>query len=137
MSFRIDGAGNLGADPVKKSVRVNNEDVQVVEFDVYFDHVVPDGAGGYQEKDGTWTRVSVWKKPLGDRLHRHLRKGAKVIVQGTGRVALWVDEQGKTQKRLDITASYVALDFLCVENVAFNTRRHQDLTDDREKLEAS
>ena len=133
MSFRIDGIGNLGDDPARKSVRVKDESVQVVEFDVYFDHAVPDSDGVYQERDGSWAKISVWKEKLGDRLMRHLEKGAKVLVHGTGRVARWTDEEGKEHKRLDINASYVALDLLCVDSVAFSTRRHQDNVDENER----
>ena len=125
MSFHIEGVGNLGANPERKSVIVDDEEKPVVNLRVRFDRRVPDGKGGYVDKGGFWRDVSVWKGPLGDRIMTHLRKGARVFVRGTERARNWVDDHEQERETYSIVADYVAPDLVGVESISFASGRHQ------------
>jgi|GEM_PF-454640 len=129
MSFHIEGIGNLGANPERKSVIVDDEEKPLVTFRVRFDRRVPDGQGGYVEKGGFWRDVSVWKAALGDRIMTHLRKGTRVFVRGTERAHAWVDDDDQEREGYSIIADYVAPDLVGIESIAFAPRRPANAED--------
>lgn len=130
MSFHIEGVGNLGASPERKTVIVDDEEKPVVTLRVRFDRRVPDGQGGYVDKGGFWRDVSVWKAPLGDRIMAHLRKGARVFVRGTERSHAWADDHNQEREGFSIIADYVAPDLLGIDSIAYAPRRSADTEDD-------
>jgi single-strand DNA-binding protein len=48
------GEGNLGQDPELRAVQSGGGDKAVANLRVYFDRRVPDGGGGFEDKQGFW-----------------------------------------------------------------------------------
>lgn len=122
MNNVFQGTGNLGSDPELKTVKVGDEDRQVVSFRVYFERSVPDGGGGFQEKGGFWRDVSVWKEGLGQRVAKHLAKGSKVFVIGHEVASQWKDDHDQDRESYDIRADYVAVDLIGIEAISYQRK---------------
>lgn len=125
MSTLFIGTGNLGADPVTRIVQVDGESRTLVELSVFFPRRVPDGQGGYEDKGGFWREVAVWSPGLGERIMQHLRKGARVRIEGEERGQRWQDAEGNERESFRLAANVVTLDLMCVEQVTFAAGRRR------------
>jgi single-strand DNA-binding protein len=72
MSNEFSGTGNVGDQPLLKTVMVGSEERQVAELRVFFDEYRQDGKGGLEQAGGFWLDVNVW----GD---RHAAEVAQLV----------------------------------------------------------
>ncbi|WP_111748604.1 single-stranded DNA-binding protein [Salinisphaera orenii] len=121
MSNTFTGRGNLGAAPEIKTVQVGGEDRQVADLRIYFDRNVPDGNGGYEDKDGFWLNVSGWNTRCLNAA-RVLKKGMRVRVEGTLGEDAW-EKDGQQYSRLDVTAQDITLDLGRVTSVTMQLKQ--------------
>ncbi len=121
MSNQFIGRGNLGADPGLKHVELEGESRRVVELRIYFDRPVPDGEAGFIDKGGFWLPVNLWG-PKAEVIAKHLRKGARVRVEGTLVQDTWEDRDGSEVSRIEVQANSVDLDLARVEAVTFRSK---------------
>ncbi|MGH8655044.1 MAG: single-stranded DNA-binding protein [Gammaproteobacteria bacterium] len=121
MSNQFIGRGNLGADPELKHVELEGESRRVAELRIYFDRPIPNGEGGFTDKGGFWLPVNLWG-PKAEVVARHLRKGARVRVEGTLVQDTWEDRDGAEVSRIEVQADSVDLDLARVEAVTFRPK---------------
>lgn len=122
MSNEFRGTGNLGDNPVLKTVMVKGEDRKVAELRVFFDEYKPDGQGGFEQSGGFWMSASVWDR-RGEDVVQHLRKGARVHVAGRLVEQEWTDkESGEVRKAMQLNADEVYLSLARLEQVKFRPK---------------
>jgi single-strand DNA-binding protein len=56
---RCEGRGNLAAAPEFKRVEIDGEERAVAELRIYFDRSVPDGGGGFGDRDVSFFNLEV------------------------------------------------------------------------------
>lgn len=118
------GTGNLGANPVLKTVQVGGEDRKVAEMRVFFDRPRSDGAGGYKDEGGFWLSVSVWGDRLAENCAHLLRKGARVECIGELKQSSFTDsETGEERASMQLVADQVYLSLNRIESVTFRPPR--------------
>src|SRR3972149_8615905 len=82
MSNEFRGTGNVGDQPVLKTVLVGKEERQVAELRVFFDEYRQDGSGGLEQAGGFWLDVNVWGERHAAEVAQLVKKGARVHVIG-------------------------------------------------------
>ncbi len=127
MSIHAKLKGNLTADPVRKTVRVGNEPRTLLEFRVFSDEYKQVGDELVQDDDHcVGVDVTVWQERLIERLHQHLRKGARVQVEGSLVLERFPDrETQEPRSALKMTADDVTLVLSRIESIAFSPSRAQ------------
>lgn len=123
MSNRFVGDGNLGDNPALKTVTVKGEDRKVAEMRVFFGEYRSDGNGGVEQSGGFWLTVSVWDR-LAENVAQHLRKGARVHVEGRLQLNTW-EKDGEEFESFSLSADDVTLKLSRLENVAFRAKRDE------------
>jgi len=104
-NFVVDG--NLGKDPVLRTVDVNGEQREVMEFSVYVERRVPDGNGGFEDKGGFWLPGALWGRRA-RMTHQNLKKGMRVHAVGELRREAWEkDGEQRSAMKLDAEAVYI------------------------------
>ena len=101
------GEGNLGQEPELRAVQSGGADKSVANLRVYFDRRVPDGDGGFKDKQGFWLNVELW----GDRathVARLCAKGSRVAVVGS-LIDDSFEKHGETINRVAVRARQVYL----------------------------
>ncbi|MGH8524643.1 MAG: single-stranded DNA-binding protein [Gammaproteobacteria bacterium] len=121
ISNQFIGRGNLGADPELKHVALEGKSRPVAELRIYFDRPVPNGEGGFTDKGGFWLPVNLWG-PKAEAIATHLRKGARVRVEGTLVQDTWEDRDGAEVSRIEVQADSIDLDLSRVEAVTFRAK---------------
>lgn len=121
MSNHFVGSGNLGQVPELRHVGKNNE--PVCDLRVRFDEFQPDPErpGEFKESGGFWMDCVLW----GDRAERAarlLKKGARVLVEGSLRHKTWTDKEGNDRAEFYIQADDVSLKLARVEAVTMRPR---------------
>lgn len=127
MSNEFRGTGNLGDNPTLKTVTVKGEDRKVAELRVFFDDYRPDGNGGFEQVGGFWLNVSVWDKRAEDAA-QHLRKGARVRIEGRLVEQEWADkESGEVKKAMQLNADDVFISLARVEEIRFKQKSNTEV----------
>lgn len=122
MSNEFRGTGNLGDNPTLKTVTVKGEDKKVAELRVFFDDYRPDGNGGFEQVGGFWLNASVWDKRAED-VALHLRKGARVRVEGRLVEQEWTDkESGEVKKAMQLNADDVFVSLSRIKEIKFREK---------------
>lgn len=138
--------GNLGFDPSIKTVPVNTpagvEQRNVVELQVRFD-VRKKKGDAHTDVGGFWARVQMWGKRA-EYLHKHLKKGCRVLVVGEISQHEFIVQKGERKGQeataLEIDASHIALVLLGVESITFQektARSDETTTHDENEAESS
>jgi single-strand DNA-binding protein len=83
--------GNLGADP---EVRSTQNGSTVVTFSVATTESWKDKQIGEKVERTEWHRIVIFNEPLGRLAGNHLKKGAKVFVEGQLKTRKWTDSAG-------------------------------------------
>jgi single-strand DNA-binding protein len=105
-----------------KHVLVKGEDRTVTELRIFFDEYKPDGEGGFEQSGGFWLTASVWDRRA-EQAAQHLRKGARVRVEGRLVEQEWTDRETKEARRtMQIAADEVYLALSRVEEVKFKPK---------------
>lgn len=122
MSNEFRGTGNLGDNPILKTVMVKGEERKVAEIRLFLDEYKPDGQGGFEQSGGFWMNASVWDR-RGEDVATHLRKGARVHVAGRLVEQEWTDkESGEVRKSMQLNADEVYLSLARLEQVKFKPK---------------
>ena len=123
MSNRFEGKGNLGTEPVLKTVTIAGEDRQVAEMRVFFDEYSRNAAGELEQTGGFWLPVSLWDE-RGLRAARLLRKGARVRVVGQLRPFDYTPEGTDVRvPAFHLLAEEISLTLARVDEVRFAAKR--------------
>src|SRR5688500_8767945 len=96
--------GNVGADP---EIRTTTTGTRVASFSVATSRRAGTGEGRSQEKTD-WHRVVAWDE-LVEVLHRSVRKGDRVYVEGRLEYRSWQDAAGRTRYITEINAQELVL----------------------------
>lgn len=96
--------GNLGKDPV---VRTTNTGTRVAEFSLATTEKWKDDAGAKHEQT-EWHRIVAWSG-LANVVGEHLRKGARVYIEGALHYRKWTDRDGKDHYTTEVKADQLRL----------------------------
>jgi single-strand DNA-binding protein len=89
--------GNLGEDPVMKKTPSG---VLVTSFSIANTPRIKEN-NEWKDGETTWYRCFIWRTDATGAANE-LRKGSKVIVQGTLKLNTWIDKEGAERKTLEI-----------------------------------
>ncbi len=125
MPNTFSGKGNLADSPSLKTIMVNGEARTVAEMRVFFDEFSHNEQGEIEQDGGFFMSVSLWAKK-GEDAARHLRKGARVKVDGRLQQFLYKDKDtGKELPAFQVIADDINLSLSRVEKVEFRAKREQ------------
>ncbi len=94
--------GNLGSDP---ELRTTAGGTAVLKFRLATSEKYKDQNNAWQERT-EWHRIVVWGK-RGEALHRFLRKGTRLFVEGSLRTSSYEDKDGQKKYSTEIVAQNV------------------------------
>ena len=124
MSNEFSGTGNVGDQPLLKTVMVGSEERQVAELRVFFDEYRQDGKGGLEQAGGFWLDVNVWGERLAAEVAQIVKKGARVHVFGRLAETQWtVTATGEERSALHLNADHLFLSLTRLTEVRFKPRR--------------
>ena len=124
MSNEFSGTGNVGDQPLLKTVMVGSEERQVAELRVFFDEYRQDGKGGLEQAGGFWLDVNVWGERLAAEVAQLVKKGARVHVIGRLAETQWtVTATGEERSALHLNADHLFLSLARLAEVRFKPRR--------------
>jgi single-strand DNA-binding protein len=124
MSNEFSGTGNVGDQPLLKTVMVGNEERQVAELRVFFDEYRQDGKGGLEQTGGFWLDVNVWGERLAAEVAQLVKKGARIHVIGRLAETQWtVTATGEERSALHLNADHLFLSLTRLAEVRFKPRR--------------
>ena len=124
MSNEFRGTGNVGEQPVLKTVIVGNTERQVAELRVFFDEYRPNGAGGVEQAGGFWLDVNVWGERHAAEVTEIVKKGARVHVVGKLAEHAWtVAATGEERRALYLNADHLFLSLARLAEARFKPRR--------------
>ena len=125
MPNTFSGKGNLTDSPTLKNIMVKGEHRAVAEMRVFFDEFSQNEQGEIEQDGGFFMSVSIWGKK-GEDAARHLRKGARVKVDGTLKQFMYKEkETGKELPAFQILADDINLSLSRVDKVEFRAKREQ------------
>ncbi len=96
-------AGALGGDA---EVRHINNGRSAISFSVAHSEKFKDASGQQQERT-TWVRCTLWRKSDQTTIAQYLKKGTKLIAEGTPSARSWVNNQGAAQASLELTVTNI------------------------------
>ena len=124
MSNEFSGTGNVGDQPLLKTVMVGNEERQVAELRVFFDEYRQGGKGGLEQAGGFWLDVNVWGERLAAEVAQLVKKGARIHVIGRLAETQWtVTATGEERSALHLNADHLFLSLTRLAEVRFKPRR--------------
>ena len=124
MSNEFSGTGNVGDQPLLKTVMVGSEERQVAELRVFFDEYRQDGKGGLEQSGGFWLDVNVWGDRLAAEVVQFVKKGARVHVVGRLAETRWtVTATGEERSALHLNADHLFLSLTRLAEARFKPRR--------------
>ena len=124
MSNEFRGTGNVGDQPLLKTVLVGNEARQVAELRVFFDEYRQDASGGLEQAGGFWLDVNVWGERHATEVVQLVKKGARVHVVGKLTESRWtVTVTGEERRALYLNADHLFLSLARLAEARFKPRR--------------
>lgn len=133
--------GNIGSDPVLKTISVSGEDKKVLEMNVRFSYErLNKKTGEYEDQGGFWARVALWGRRA-ENAYPLLKKGMRVLVVGEQSQHTFVMDQGErageTATATDVLAANIGLVLTASVNaVGFSKRSQESVPDDYEQYES-
>lgn len=119
--------GNLAKNPERKTVKVDGEDRELVNLLVFSDvGRKVDGQWVQNEDKSGLLEATIWTEKLGEVVFTHLRKGARVQVQGDLHLQRYVDSAGKPEAILRMNADDVTLKLFRIESIAFKAPQRRE-----------
>jgi len=116
--------GNIGSAPELKTVNVNGEDKQLVEFRMKSTEGYTDKNTNEWVDQGAWYSVAVWGDTMRDAVMKNLSKGNPVYVVGQQTTDNWKDEKsGEDRQNMQIRAQAVMPWLPGIESIKFEERR--------------
>lgn len=124
MSNEFRGTGNVGDQPLLKTVVVGNEERQVAQLRVFIDEYRQDGSGGLEQAGGFWLDVNVWGERHAAEVAQLVKKGARVHVVGKLAESKWtVTATGEERRALYLNADHLFLSLARLAEARFKPRR--------------
>ena len=125
MPNTFSGKGNLADSPTLKTVMVQGEPRNVADMRVFFDEFGVNQHGEIEQSGGFYMSVSLWGKK-GEEAQKHLRKGARVKVDGRLQQFMFKDkETGKDFPAFQVVADDINLSLSRIEEIRFRPKRVQ------------
>ena len=125
MPNTFSGKGNLVDSPTLKTVPVNGKPRSVADMRIFFDEYGVNEDGEIEQTGGFYMSVSLWDKK-GEEAQKHLRKGARVKVDGRLQQFMYKDkETGKELPAFQVIADDINLSLSRVEEIRFRPKRTQ------------
>jgi single-strand DNA-binding protein len=100
----ITTVGNVG----EPSLKFTPQGKPVLEFSLAENHSKKNAQGGWDEDGTTWRRVTIWDKKA-ETLAEVLKKGDRVIVNGSERLREYTAKDGTQGKSLEINARDIGI----------------------------
>ncbi len=124
MSNEFRGTGNVGDEPLLKTVAVGNEERQVTQLRVFFDEYRQDERGGPEQVGGFWLDVNVWGDRHAAEVANLVKKGARVHVIGKLAESKWIVTATKEERcALHLNADHLFLSLTRLAEARFKPRR--------------
>lgn len=124
MTNEFRGTGNVGSQPLLKTVVVGNVERQVTELRVFFDKYRQDASGGLEQAGGFWLDVNVWGERHAAAVAQRVQKGARVHVVGKlAESRRTVTATGEERWALYLDADHVFLSLARLAEVRYQPRR--------------
>jgi single-strand DNA-binding protein len=95
--------GNLVADPEVKEISTSNGTVSVGKFTVAVSRRFKKKDGSFDE-DTSFIDVEVWDTSA-EVAEKILKKGTRVVVEGSFKQDRWTNEEGKTRSKIKIRSN--------------------------------
>lgn len=92
--------GYVSADPISKTVKVADKDVNVTNFTI----AVRDSFG--ENAKAEFIRVTAWRG-LGESCQKYLTKGRRVEVRGSVHLNTYINKFGQPGARMELTAEKI------------------------------
>lgn len=105
MSVSIEFDGNVGADPETRTFQNGNT---LTEFSVACSQGYFDKQHQWVDQGVTWFRVHPFGKQAENQLP-YIRKGCKVLINGTLETREYQDKQGQNRVSLNVTARHIGI----------------------------
>lgn len=128
--------GNLAKTPEKKTVNVKGEQQTLVELLVFSDVGRRVNEEWVQDEDKSGlVEVTIWQEKLGEAVFKHLKKGARVKLEGDLHLQRYKDRNGDADSILRMSADSVTLALYRIESIAFKaSRRSQQAAEAGEQV---
>ena len=128
MSTYVEIVGNLLQNPEQRTVPVKGQDRRITEIRVWSDVYKKDPQDDtklIQDESKSFPyNVTIWNERLAEEVMKHLRKGARVTVQGEQTVQQWEDNETKEKRfALHIDADSVDLRLNRIDEIKFRQKR--------------
>lgn len=128
MSTYVEVIGNLLQNPEQRTVKVRGEDRRITEIrvwsDVYKKDHHDDGKLIQDENKSIAYNATIWNERLAEEVMKHLRKGARVRVEGELTVQQWEDGETKEKRfALHVDADACDLRLNRIDEIKFRQKR--------------
>lgn len=124
MTNEFRGTGNVGEEPLLRTVVVGETERQLAQLRVFFDEYHKDVGGQWIQSGGFWLEVNVWGGRHPAEVAQLVRKGARIHVIGRLAEHQWrVTGTGEERRAMQVEAEQVFLGLARVEEVRFRPRR--------------
>ncbi|MDO3434366.1 single-stranded DNA-binding protein [Rhizobium sp. CBN3] len=94
--------GHLGADP---ETRRTQDGRPIVSFNLATSETWRDKHTGDRKEATEWHRIVVFNEGLCDVAEKYIKKGAKVLIEGSIKTRKWQDQQGQDRYATEIVLS--------------------------------
>lgn len=91
--------GNVGRDP---EIRTTQDGTKVVNMSVATSETWNDRASGERKERTEWHRIAVFNDRIAEFIEAHVKKGAKVYVEGALQTRKWTDQSGAEKYSTEI-----------------------------------
>jgi single-strand DNA-binding protein len=91
--------GNLGRDP---EIRTFQNGGRVASFSMATSKSWKDKSTGERKEKTEWHRISILNENLVGIAERHLKKGAKIYIEGQLETRKWTDQEGKERYSTEV-----------------------------------
>ena len=124
MTNEFRGTGNVGEEPLLRTVRVGDTERQLAQLRVFFDESHKDAAGQWVRAGGFWLEVNVWGGSHPAEVAQFVRKGARIHVVGRLAEHHWrVTATGEERRAMQVEAEQVFLSLGRLEEARFKPKR--------------
>jgi single-strand DNA-binding protein len=124
MSNEFRGTGNVGDEPILKTVLIGSDERQVAELRVFFDDYRQGDNGALEQTGGFWLDVNVWGERHAAQVVQLVKKGARVHVVGRLVESKWIaTKTGEEHRALYLNADRLYLSLARLAEASFKARR--------------
>src|SRR6202008_3021749 len=127
MGIYAELVGNVLSSPTMKQVTTPNGAKRIVELRIMSAAYRRLEDGSLEQKDDRTfpVDVTIWNERHAERVMRHIRPGASVVVKGDLYVNPWITRENEAQAGVHIDAESIALNLVRIEQVIFQARQRR------------